>query len=177
MDPRMDRVKEYATYIHNHWIIPRTEHKAAIVSLERRGIFFEETDYISEAKSMISSAFSGNSPSGTLEDTGLKLRYSQLKEIIKSVKPYGIAIIIAMANREDCDELFCSYLPDFSINPINLTYCGIARRLIDEYISKDEVEKLCNKIPNYEGILRNLRTSKERQGKRTPRETPLHCSH
>ena len=112
-----------------------------------------------------------------IKDTGLKLRYYLLKEIIKSVKPYGIAIIIAMANREDCDELFCSYLPDFSINPINLTYCGIARRLIDDYISKDEVEKLCNKIPNYEGILRNLRTSKERQGKRTPRETPLHCSH
>jgi hypothetical protein len=179
MDPRMNDVKEYAAYIHsyNQWNEPKTEYKAAILSLQRRGTLFEDVDYINEAKTIIKSIFGNNKEYGALESTGLKVRYYDLVNIIKKQKPYGIAIILAMATNESSDEHFTTYLPCGETTPINLTFCGIARRVLDEYMKKTEIENLCKRMPNYEGILRNLRTAKERQGKRTPRETPLHCGH
>ena len=174
-DPRINDVRDFATYLHSHWVVKTTEHKAAILCLERRGRLFDSHNFIEDARSMIASAFNEDDNSGMLVDTGLKVRYEKLRDLTLAFSPFGIAVMLAMAYSDD-NDVFAEYENEEG-RTILLTLTNVAQHLLDDYFSEGAIKELCEQIPIYEGILRNLRTARERQGKRTPRQTALHCGH
>lgn len=174
-DPRMNEVIDFAAYLHSHWVAKTTEHRAAILCLERRGRLFESHDFVEDARNMIASAFNEDDNSGTLHDTGLSVRYEKLRDLTLAFRPFGIAVMLAMAYSNN-NDVFAEYENEEG-RIVLLTLTSVAQHLLDDYFSEDAIKELCEQIPIYEGILRNLRTARERQGKRTPRQTALHCGH
>lgn len=174
-DPRMNEAPEFAAFLHSRWYIPTTEHKAAMMALDRRGPLFEEYDFLEDAREMITGSFREDENMGSLEDTGLRSRFEQLARSVRCYKPYGMSVMIAMAY-SDRNEDLTEYQPENKESTI-LTLVGVAQRLLEEYFEASEIKELCEQVPIYEGVLRNLRTGRERRGGRTPRRTALHCSH
>lgn len=129
--------------------------KAAVLGMRRKARFIEGFDPISELNNILMMYFGDRAE---LEDTGLRVKYFELLNWIRENKAIGLILIGADPNNypRKYNDLIVKYTTQAYIK-IDLTMRSICQCLLREYISSDNIQSLCEEVPNYTDYLRNVR--------------------
>ena len=150
MDQNPTSTPSFEAYIHNPWMQPTILHKAAITAAQRKQRYVEGYDAVQDGRDAIREVFDLD----IILKTGMRDAYAKLVRNIHE-NPYGIGTIIAVAYHPSTSS-FGTYTSQDGTQ-IDLYEHVIARNVIVEYLSKEDVIQLINDIPCAKAIEKQIR--------------------
>ena len=146
----MNDIIDFAQYLHNPWGYLTPKQEAAKTAALRVEKFVEGYSIDEELITLLNLYFSDKE---LLNQYGLKKFYTLLMMNVKD--KHLIGIILYGTNIDDRkDKLINSY---YTVNGdnIKLTIKSICQFLIRDYIKMDNLDSLCEKVPNFDIYYKN----------------------
>lgn len=154
----MDNSHSFESFLHNPWKYPSREETVAMICYKRKERFVEGYNYLEELKELVLKYF-GNQTN--LEIFGLAKYYNELQRDVEENKLIGLILLGTQTdtdtdtdndnnNNNISEQLnFVNNYTTKSGDKIKLTLASITQHLINDYIKKDNIKRLCCETPNF----------------------------
>lgn len=149
----MDNPFSFESFLHNPWKYPSREETVAMIFYKRKERFVEGYNYLEELKELLLKYF-GNQTN--LEIFGLAKYYNELQKDVEENKLIGLILLGTQTDTDNNNNniseqlIFVNNYTTKSGDKIKLTLGSITQHLINDYIKKDNIKRLCCETPNFQ---------------------------
>jgi len=136
---------EFASFLHNPWKYPSKVEQAAITAAQRYYRFVGGCDINSDIFNTMNKFFGDHEK---LHKFGLVKYFKELEKYVKDHDLIGHMLYVTTL--DDSDDILINKYQTNTGFVVDLTIKSITKRLIQEYIERENVEALCRKIPTFD---------------------------